>query len=306
MSYSLFVSAFGMEINWVDIPLLLHLLDRIVQDVQTVAFSAKSFYNRPRPYQRFQMEHVCGAEKAPAPDVPLRGGSSYPSGHTSFGWATVLILAEIVPEHAQPLLARGREYGESRIVCAVHYPSDIEGGQLVATAVVARLHADPEFKRDLACAKEERSVALHPGEELSHTCRQREAQLARIQAPTVEPLPIIPGSVVLVMLWPPMILQNEHPYVIEILRRIFVLSGETCRFDRRRNPSLTAGETHPSRRIARVQRARQRNSAASCGVTKGSDSDGLIIHASRGGREAGALFRHDHAYRVDFGSSNVH
>lgn len=30
------------------------------------------------------------------------------------------------PEPAQSLLARGREYAESRIVCAVHYPEDVE------------------------------------------------------------------------------------------------------------------------------------------------------------------------------------
>jgi hypothetical protein len=33
----------------------------------------------------------------------------------------------------------------------------------------------------------------------------------------------------------------------------------------------------------------RRNSAASCGVTEGSDSDGLIIRTSRGDRKAGVL-----------------
>jgi acid phosphatase (class A) len=109
------------------------------------------------------MEHVCGADKAPAPEIPLKGGSSYPSGHTSFGWAAALILAEVASEQGQALLTRGREYGESRIVCAVHYPSDIAGGQLIATAVVARLHADPEFNKDLDCAQQEHAAALKSG-----------------------------------------------------------------------------------------------------------------------------------------------
>jgi acid phosphatase (class A) len=190
MSYDRFAQAFATEINAVDTPLLVHLLDRVEQDVQAVAFSAKNFYNRPRPYQRFPMEHVCGAEKAPAPEVPLKGGSSYPSGHTSFGWSAVLILAEVAPEQGQALLARGREYGESRIVCAVHYPSDIVGGELVATAVVERLHGEPEFEKDLTCAKEEHFVALHGGGGLSHACQQRKAQLGEAQAPTVQPLPV--------------------------------------------------------------------------------------------------------------------
>jgi acid phosphatase (class A) len=166
-----------MEINRVDTPMLLHLLDRVEQDVQTVAFSAKSFYNRPRPYQRFQMEHVCGAEKAPVPEVPLRGGTSYPSGHTSFGWATVLILAEIAPEHTQPLLARGREYRESRIVCEVHYPSDVAAGQVIATAVVERLYSIPEFSRDLACAKQEYRSSVQPDSPVTSECRVLEKKL---------------------------------------------------------------------------------------------------------------------------------
>lgn len=154
------------------------ILNRVEEDVQTVAFSAKDFYDRPRPYQRFQMEHVCGAEKAPAPEVPLKDGSSYPSGHTSFGWAAVLVLAEVEPEHAQGLLARGQEYGESRIVCAVHYPSDVVGGQLVATAAVARLHTDVEFEEDLQCAKDEHA-ASKGGKAVSPSCQLREAQWSK-------------------------------------------------------------------------------------------------------------------------------
>jgi acid phosphatase (class A) len=177
MSYERFSQAVGMEINQVDTPLLIHLLNRAEQDVQSVAFSAKDFYNRPRPYQRFQMEHVCGTEHAPVPEVPLKGGSSYPSGHTSFGWSAVLILAEVAPERAQPLLARGREYGESRIVCEVHYPSDVAAGQVIATAVVERLYSVPEFSRDLACAKQEYRSSVQPDSPVTSECRALEKKL---------------------------------------------------------------------------------------------------------------------------------
>ena len=177
MSYNRFSEAFGMEIN-ATTPLLIHLLDRAERDVQSVAFTAKTFYNRPRPFQRFQLAQVCGEERVPAPDVPMQGGSSYPSGHASFGWAVALILAEVTPKRSQQLLARGQEYGESRVVCAMHYPSDVAGGQLVATAVVARLNADPEFNQDLNCVRQEHAAALKTGESLTPACQRRKAQLA--------------------------------------------------------------------------------------------------------------------------------
>ncbi len=101
ISYDRFAESFGMDIDQARTPLLDHLLNRVERDVQAVTSSAKNFYNRPRPFQRFQMEHVCGAEKAPAPEVPLKGGSSYPSGHTSFGRSAVLVLTEVAPERAQ-------------------------------------------------------------------------------------------------------------------------------------------------------------------------------------------------------------
>lgn len=179
MHYDRFVPAFGMEINPKSTPLLVHLLDRVEQDVQSVAFSAKSFYNRARPYQRFQMEHVCGAERAPAPEVPLNGGSSYPSGHTSFGWAAVLILADVAPERGQSLLARGREYGESRIVCSVHYPSDVVGGELVAATVVERLHSESAFRKDLDCAKQEHAAARKELDHVGAECRVSEPEHSR-------------------------------------------------------------------------------------------------------------------------------
>jgi acid phosphatase (class A) len=184
MSYNRFSQAFGTEINRATAPLLIHLLDRAERDVQGVAFDAKSFYNRPRPFQRFQLARVCGTENPPVPEVPLKGGSSYPSGHTSFGWATALILAEVAPERAQQLLARGSEYGESRVVCAMHYTSDVVGGQLVATAVVARLHSVPEFSRDLACAKEEYEAADQPNVQMSAECLTLKKELDSKAPPT--------------------------------------------------------------------------------------------------------------------------
>ena len=43
--------------------------------------------------------------------------------------------------------------------CGVHYPSDVEAGRTVGAALVARLHAEPQFLADMAAAKAELATA---------------------------------------------------------------------------------------------------------------------------------------------------
>ena len=77
-----------------------------------------------------------------APDAALAASGSYPSGHGAGGWAWALVMAELVPSRADAILQRGRDYGDSRVICGYHFPSDIEAGRVIAAAVIARLHAD--------------------------------------------------------------------------------------------------------------------------------------------------------------------
>jgi acid phosphatase (class A) len=106
------------------------------------------------------LTRVCGEAHPPKPEAAPSKGTSYPSGHAAVSWALVLILDEIAPEHAQKLIARGLEYGQSRVVCGLHFPSDVEAGRILASIVVDRLIALPEFRRDVACAKLEYRAVL--------------------------------------------------------------------------------------------------------------------------------------------------
>jgi acid phosphatase (class A) len=177
MTYARFAEPLGISLDPAKLPIVMHLLGRMERDVLDTAFEAKDDFNRPRPFQRFAVTHVCGANTPPQPEAHPTKGSSYPSGHMAFGWGLALTLAEIAPDNAQAILIRGREYGESRVVCAVHYPSDVAAGQVIATAVVERLYSVPEFSRDLACAKQEYRAAVQHDAQVSTECRALEKEL---------------------------------------------------------------------------------------------------------------------------------
>jgi len=170
VSYDRFAEAYGGAIDPSSAPLLVHLLDRVYANLSAVMGGAKVFYSRPRPYQRFQMNRVCGFETAPAPEASPKNGNSYPSGHATFGWSVALMLAEVAPERAQAILARGREYGESRMVCGVHFPSDVHAGEILVSRVIGRLQDLPEFRRELGCARQERAMIMKTSDKLEGEC----------------------------------------------------------------------------------------------------------------------------------------
>ena len=74
-----------------------------------------------------------------------------------------LILAEVAPDRAAEILGRARSYGESRVVCGVHYESDVQAGRVAASAVFSALQAEPAFQRDLAAVKAELAALRHAG-----------------------------------------------------------------------------------------------------------------------------------------------
>ena len=60
-------------------------------------------------------------------------------------WARIL-LAVLVPDRYQEMIARGAEYGNDRIVMGAHYAMDVLGGRTVASYDLAHLLAnDPAY-----------------------------------------------------------------------------------------------------------------------------------------------------------------
>jgi acid phosphatase (class A) len=144
-----FGCAMGVDLSAVEAPTLARTLARANADLLPMVGNAKDFYARPRPFVT-EAGPIC-VDVTPA----FAASGSYPSGHSAAAWLYALLLAEIDPDHSAAIVARGRAFGESRAVCGVHYVSDVEGGRLTTTALVAALHSNPEFEADIAAARAE-------------------------------------------------------------------------------------------------------------------------------------------------------
>ncbi|MCM1355330.1 MAG: phosphatase PAP2 family protein [Staphylococcus sp.] len=146
-----FSEAFGIEINAEETPEIHRLIVGMREDAGDLGTrEAKNYYNRTRPFS-FYGEDTCNPEQ----QEELSTNGSYPSGHTSIGWATALVLSEINPERQNEILKRGYEMGESRVICGYHFQSDVDAGRITGAVTVARLHADPQFQAQLEKAKKE-------------------------------------------------------------------------------------------------------------------------------------------------------
>jgi subtilase-type serine protease len=70
---------------------------------------------------------------------------SFPSGHTTYAFTDGILLAMLVPQQYQNMLARAADYGNSRIALGVHYPLDIIGGRALATYDLAQAFTNPAY-----------------------------------------------------------------------------------------------------------------------------------------------------------------
>ncbi len=139
-------------------PHLNMLLRRTLLDAGLSTYAAKDTYKRQRPFVTLG-DTTC----TPAEEAALAKDGSYPSGHATVGWAWALVLVEVDPGRTKGLLERGYAFGQSRVICGVHWQSDVDAGRVMGAATVARLHADPTFAAQMAAASAEVQAARAKG-----------------------------------------------------------------------------------------------------------------------------------------------
>jgi len=98
----------------------------------------KNRIRRPRPYLSHGDLHPC---------LPPETGFSFPSGHSSWYTAAGHLLADLLPERRERLLELGGHGAASRVMCGVHYPSDVAAAQRFAAAAAAQIIASPQWQR---------------------------------------------------------------------------------------------------------------------------------------------------------------
>lgn len=143
-----FSCSMNVELTPTVAPAIAKLAANMSSDAGRLTGSSKDHYKRERPYF---------IDEGPTCRPQSETGKSfdYPSGHTIAGWAWASALAQVAPERASMVLARGRAYGESRIVCGVHNVTAVEAGRLAATAVAMLAQPNAQYQADLAAARAE-------------------------------------------------------------------------------------------------------------------------------------------------------
>jgi acid phosphatase (class A) len=140
-----FTPAVGAFFTATNLPRTSAFFASVQKDAAIVTDAGKEYFHRPRPFTA-------------APSLAngkLEKSFGYPSGHSTESMVLALVLADLLPEKREPILAQARLIGWHRVQIARHYPSDINAGRVLAQAIVKQLRQSESFKKDFAEVKAE-------------------------------------------------------------------------------------------------------------------------------------------------------
>lgn len=141
--------ALGAELTPQNAPKTYALFARVGRDASATTNRPKDIYKRQRPYL-IDEGPIC-VDKSDS----LAKSPDYPSGHNTWGWTVGLLLSEVAPDRATPIMARARAFGESRLVCGVHNINSVYMGWANGSMLVAALHGKDAFRSDLEEVRKE-------------------------------------------------------------------------------------------------------------------------------------------------------
>jgi acid phosphatase (class A) len=161
-----FAATIGPGFDLSKLPVTAKLLGDIMNDQNIAAGTAKEFFHRKCPaatettpiaYQ----EWSCDANVKKPADRPLR---SYPSGHATMAYSVGIVLAALMPDKSQAILARAADYAYSREVCGDHYHGDVEASHALGNALGIMFLTNAALKPEMEAAKAELRAAHLTGQ----------------------------------------------------------------------------------------------------------------------------------------------
>jgi acid phosphatase (class A) len=149
----IFASVLGSKFNAAELPLTAALSQHLRDASAVINPPLKLRFGRPRPFTASARVH---------PVCQKTASGSFPSGHAMVGTLEALALTQIVPERSPEILRRLDQYTHNRIVCGVHYPSDVAASRMISSALFGLIAASPVFQQELTAVKMEVRSHLAP------------------------------------------------------------------------------------------------------------------------------------------------
>jgi acid phosphatase (class A) len=148
---SAFAAVIGAAFEPTALPKTMALLAKVQAEQERLATRAKSYFHRARPFVTDPNLLGCSRGKAYY--------TSYPSGHATMAYTIAPVLEALMPAKAQAIARRADDYAYSRLVCEVHYRSDLRAGQILGTWTATLMLSAPALQADIAAAKQELAAA---------------------------------------------------------------------------------------------------------------------------------------------------
>jgi acid phosphatase (class A) len=149
-----FSTTIGINLASDKLPKTAAMFQEALAETKAITDVGKDYWKRPRPYE---LDHKLLEGKK-------ESSFGYPSGHSTRATVYALLLAELLPDKREAILAEGRQVGWDRVMLGRHYETDVYAGRVLGQAIVRALHENPKFKLDFAAVKAELdAAAAHDG-----------------------------------------------------------------------------------------------------------------------------------------------
>lgn len=146
-----FASVIGPAFNLKALPATAALLAQVQKEQEALASRAKAYFHRARPFVVDPNLVGCGRG--------TKVYTSYPSGHATMAYTIAPVLEALMPAKAAGIAKRADDYAYSRLVCEVHYRSDLRAGEILGTWTATALLRDPVLKPSFEAARQELAAA---------------------------------------------------------------------------------------------------------------------------------------------------